>query len=165
MFRAVPFLYPGAFMRTLFVSLPCFFGLLLLISHSAFADGIGTPEEIEGVYQKLCVPGFLEKSETGSALEDLKKARSEFLAFFSNPIPVLAPLEADAIKGSGGDQFFANFAIAVNCGITSAIQQDVETRGCVDEKGKSYNVANALAACANTEARIERAHANPSPKK
>lgn len=112
-------------------------------------------EEKERAYQILCVPG----SEKGLNEQDAKEAlefRVGFHQFLRHPNAIIAQYERDKSEGGLMGAIGSAIMIAATCGATDILKADIETRGCVDEKGRPASIRKAVEACAPVLAEMKK---------
>ena len=127
---------------------------LALPVSAARADDVNA-EEKERAYQILCVPG----SEKGLNEQDAKEAlefRVGFHQFLRHPNAIIAQYERDKSEGGLMGAIGSAIMIAATCGATDILKADIETRGCVDEKGRPASIRKAVEACAPVLAEMKK---------
>ena len=110
-----------------------------------------TEEEREEYYQRICVPGFLEKSSIEpEKREEAAEIRKQFHEFLQDPETFLKPsvdlaLDDDADLMIG---FFATMKIGIHCGLAKELELAISTRGCSDGIRVHQSVKHHNAYCA-----------------
>lgn len=137
--------------KTLVLALVATFALPV---SAARADEVNA-EEKERAYQILCVPG----SEKALNEQDAKEAldfRVGFHQFLRHPNAIIAQYERDKSEGGPMGAIGSAIMIAATCGATDILKADIETRGCVDEKGRPASIKKAVEACAPVLAEMKK---------
>lgn len=124
-----------------------------LITNYSFAAESLSEEEKENNYQMFCVPNSDKlKNEPAEELQKLASMKKQYFNFLQSPEKIVSELKKGPLFNKEADQDFGSvmgsaLMFAMTCGITDAIQDKIESRGCSDGQ-KSYSAQKAMKLCA-----------------
>ena len=114
--------------------------------------------EKEKAYQIVCVPGSEgEKSIPADKAQEFTQFRERFHHVLTNPQLELAESEKAFFSKDFGTVFSAGLDLALTCGLVRIMSEDINSRGCKDTAGASYDAKRATVYCADLEVRMNKA--------
>ena len=124
-----------------------------LITNYSFAAESLNENEKEDNYQAFCVPNSDKlKNESAEDLQKLASFKKQYFEFLQSPEKIVGELKNGPLFNQNAEQDFtavmgSAMMFAMTCGITEAMQDKMESRGCTDGQ-KSYSPKKAMSLCA-----------------
>ncbi len=136
------------------------YALLLIAPSLSFAQV--SEAEIENMYHAICQPhSTFTQSLSQANRNEANQIRPEFLAFLSNPAPIVTKLKHSALfqTGSGLETLEAMFSYAATCVMAELLEPRIEQHGCSDLKTRHYSAKKAVKLCAPLTQELKRLQA------